>query len=234
MTMIQIRRAKERGHGNHGWLDTWHTFSFSDYYDPAHMGFRSLRVINEDWVAAGQGFGTHPHRDMEIVTYVLEGELQHRDSMGNGEVIHAGEFQHMTAGSGITHSEFNPSPTTATHLYQIWLFPRQKGLKPGYAQRIFPASEKHGKFRVVASPDGAADSLTIQQDARIYLAEFEEGAVLRHSFTPGRHGWLQILRGAVRLGNETLVAGDGVSISDETGVEIKGLKSGEVMLFDLA
>ena len=231
--MYRIRRANERGHFNHGWLNTWHTFSFADYYDPANMGFRSLRVMNEDWVAGGQGFGTHPHRDMEIVTYVLEGELQHRDSMGNGEVIHAGEFQHMTAGSGITHSEFNPSPTT-THLYQIWLLPRQKGLKPGYSQRLFPAEEKRGKLRLVASPDGADDSLTIQQDARIFLGEFDEGTPLRHALAPGRHGWLQVVRGLVRLGKETLVAGDGVAVSDEPHIEIQGLKAGEVMVFDLA
>jgi redox-sensitive bicupin YhaK (pirin superfamily) len=234
MNMYQIRRANERGHANHGWLDTWYTFSFSDYYDPAHMGFRSLRVMNEDRVDAGQGFGTHPHRDMEIVTYILEGELQHRDNMGNGSVLRAGEFQHMTAGTGITHSEFNPSPKVAAHLYQIWLLPRQKGLKPGYDQRIFPAEEKNGKFRVVASPDGADGSLTIQQDARIFLGEFKEGGALRHALAAGRHGWLQVLRGSVRLGRETLQAGDGVAISDESSVEIQGLSAGEVMLFDLA
>lgn len=232
--MFQIRRATERGHGAHGWLDTWHTFSFSDYHDPAHMGFRSLRVINEDWIAAGQGFGTHPHRDMEIVTYVLEGQLQHRDSMGNGEIIHASEFQHMTAGSGITHSEFNPSPSAPTHLYQIWLFPRQKGLKPTYSQRVFPAPEKRNRLRVVASPDGADGSLTIQQDARIFLGEWDEKAVLPHRFEPGRHGWLQVLRGTVRLGEHELGAGDGVAISDEPSIEIHGGQPGEVMLFDLA
>lgn len=231
--MLQIRRANERGHANHGWLDTWHTFSFSDYYDPAHMGFRSLRVINEDWVAAGQGFGTHPHRDMEIVTYILEGELQHRDSMGNGSVLRAGEFQHMTAGTGITHSEFNPSPANATHLYQIWLMPRQKGLKPGYDQRIFPTEEKQGRLRIVASPDGADGSLTIQQDARIFLGEFAKDDRLRHELAPGRHAWLQVLRGSVELGRESLNAGDGVAISDEKAVTIRGIAAGEVMLFDL-
>ena len=231
--MYRIRRAADRGHGNHGWLDTWHTFSFSDYYDPAQMSFRSLRVMNEDWIQGGMGFGMHPHRDMEIVTYILEGELQHRDSLGNGSVLRAGEFQRMTAGTGITHSEFNPSPAK-THLYQIWLLPRQKGLTPSYDQRVFPAAEKQGRFRVVASPDGANDSLTIQQDARIFLGEFEEGNVLKHTLSPGRHAWLQVLRGTVRLGDETLNAGDGVAISEESAVEFKGSSAGEVMLFDLA
>lgn len=231
--MYRIRRAADRGHGNHGWLDTWHTFSFSDYYDPAQMSFRSLRVMNEDWIQGGMGFGMHPHRDMEIVTYILEGELQHRDSLGNGSVLRAGEFQRMTAGTGITHSEFNPSPVT-THLYQIWLLPRQKGLTPSYDQRVFPAEDKRGRYRVVASPDGANDSLTIQQDARIFLGEFEEGNVLKHTLSPGRHAWLQVLRGKVQLGEETLNAGDGVAISEESAVEFKGSSAGEVMLFDLA
>ncbi len=232
--MYRIRRARERGHFDHGWLDTWHTFSFSDYYDPAHLGFRSLRVMNEDRIAAGQGFGMHPHRDMEIVTYILEGELQHRDSLGNGSVLRAGEFQRMTAGTGIMHSEFNPSPTSTTHLYQIWLLPRQKGLTPGYDQKVFPAEEKRGRFRVVASPDGADGSLAIQQDARIFLGEFAAGAELRHAFAQGRHAWLQVLRGSVKFGGETLHAGDGVAVSDETAIALRGIDAGEAMLFDLA
>ena len=232
--MVRIRRAGDRGHANHGWLDTWHTFSFSDYFDPAQMGFRSLRVMNEDWIKGGQGFGKHPHRDMEIVTYILEGELEHRDSLGNGSVLRSGEFQRMTAGTGITHSEFNPSPAATTHLYQIWLMPRQKGLTPSYDQRVFAAEEKRGRFRLVASPDGAGDSLTIQQDARIYLADFAPGAELRHEVAPGRHAWVQVLRGSARLGKETLQAGDGVAISEETTIALQGEDEGEVMLFDLA
>ena len=231
--MYRIRRARERGHANHGWLDTWNTFSFSDYFDPAHMGFRSLRVMNEDWVEPGKGFGMHPHRDMEIVTYILDGELEHRDSLGNGSVLRPGEFQRMTAGTGITHSEFNPSRTTTAHLYQIWLLPRQKGLTPSYDQRIFPADDKRGRFRLVASPDGANASLTIQQDAQIHLGEFEASAELGHELAAGRHGWLQVLRGSVQLGDETLQAGDGVAISDETRIGLRAIEAGEVMLFDL-
>src|SRR5262245_9480580 len=170
MTMIQLRKAAEWGHFDHGWLDTYHTFSFSDYYDPAHMGFRSLRVINDDRVAPGQGFGMHGHRDMEIVTYVLDGALEHRDSLGNGEVLRAGELQHMTAGTGVRHSEFNPSDRDWVHLYQIWLLPDRKGLEPGYEQWAVPAAEKQGRFRLVASPDGGDGSLRIHQDARLYLA----------------------------------------------------------------
>ncbi|MFL5339006.1 MAG: pirin family protein, partial [Gemmataceae bacterium] len=173
--MLQVLRGPDRGQTRLDWLDSRHSFSFGDYYDPAHMGFRALRVINEDWVAPGQGFGTHPHRDMEIVTYVLEGELKHRDSMGHGETLRPGEFQHMTAGTGIRHSEFNPSPSTPVHLYQIWLMPRERGLTPGYSQKAFAAEERHGKFRVVASPDGRDGSLTIQQDARILLATLDAG-----------------------------------------------------------
>lgn len=230
--MIRIRRARDRGHFNHGWLDTWHTFSFSEYFDPDHMGFRSLRVMNEDWIAGGQGFGMHPHRDMEIVTYVLEGALQHRDSLGNGSVLRPGEFQRMTAGTGIMHSEFNPSPET-THLYQIWLLPREKGLKPSYDQKEFPAKDRRGRFQLVASPDGADGSLHIQQDAHILLGEFETGNVLKHSFAPGRHGWLQFLRGSAQVGNERLEAGDGIAISDETAIELSATSLGEAMLFDL-
>jgi redox-sensitive bicupin YhaK (pirin superfamily) len=229
--MYRVRRAGERGHFDHGWLDTWHTFSFADYRDPAHMGFRTLRVMNEDTVQPGQGFGTHPHRDMEIVTYVLEGELEHRDSLGNGAVLRPGEFQHMTAGTGILHSEFNPSRVAPVHLYQIWLLPRQRGLKPGYDQRVFPESERQGRLRLVASPDGYDDSLTIQQDARVYLATLAESDEVRHALEPGRHAWLQILRGRATAGGQELSAGDGLAVSDESDLAIRGV--GEAMLFDL-
>ena len=232
--MLQIRKAQERGHGDHGWLDTWHTFSFSNYHDPAHMGFRALRVINEDRVAAGQGFGTHPHRDMEILTYVLDGELEHRDSLGNGEIIHAGEFQRMTAGTGIQHSEFNPSKDRRVHLYQIWLLPSKKGLKPTYEQRVIRDDEKHGRLRVVASPDGADNSMIINQDARVYLATLNAGEQVEHTIGPRRHAWLQVLRGDVRVGAEQLSAGDGVAVSEETSLGIKAAAASEVMLFDLA
>jgi quercetin 2,3-dioxygenase len=231
--MRTIRRGSDRGHANHGWLDTYHTFSFAEYRDPNHMGFHKLRVMNEDRVAPGQGFGTHPHRDMEIVTYVLEGALEHRDSMGNGEVLRPGEFQRMTAGTGITHSEFNPSATESVHLYQIWLYPSQKGLVPSYEQKAFPDSDKRGRLRLVASPDGADGSLAIHQDARIFLALFECGETLTHELASPRAAWLQVLRGAVRMEGETLRAGDGAAIEEESAVRLEGVEAGEVMLFDL-
>jgi len=231
--MFRIRHAGDRGHVNHGWLDTWHTFSFSDYFDPQQMGFRSLRVMNEDRVAPGQGFGMHPHRDMEIVTYVLEGELEHRDSLGNGEVLRPGEFQRMTAGTGIRHSEFNPSAAVPVHLYQIWLLPRAKGLTPSYDQRAFPVAERENALRLVASPDGAADSFVIQQDARIYLGNVRHGHTLTHPLDQARHAWLQILRGSVILGSDALHAGDGVAVSNEQSLAFKAEQDSEVMLFDL-
>ena len=232
--MIRIRKAAERGHFNHGWLDTFHTFSFSDYYDPAHMGFRALRVINDDRVQPGQGFGMHGHRDMEIVTYVLEGALEHRDSLGNGSVLRAGEVQHMTAGTGVRHSEFNPSDQEWVHLYQIWLLPERKGLKPGYEQLAVGQEEKSGRFRLVASPDGANGSLTIHQDARLFLASLSPGHTVSHEIEPGRAAWLQILRGRVHsLGND-LAAGDGVAVTDEKTVAVQAAVPSEVLLFDLA
>jgi quercetin 2,3-dioxygenase len=232
--MIQVRRADERGHFNHGWLDTWHTFSFADYFDPAQMSFRSLRVMNEDRIAAGHGFGTHPHRDMEIVTYVLEGELEHRDSLGNGSVLHAGEFQRMTAGTGINHSEFNASAAKPVHLYQIWLLPRQKGLTPGYDQRLFPQAEQQGRLRLVASPDGHDDSLTIQQDANVYLSTLKKSDRISHQLARSRHAWLQILRGSVTAGRTDLHAGDGLAVSDDEFPAITAREDSEIMLFDLA
>src|SRR6516165_2005377 len=191
--MIRVRKAGERGHFDHGWLDTYHTFSFADYYDPAHLGFRSLRVINDDRVAPGQGFGMHGHRDMEIVTYVLDGALEHRDSMGNGAVLRPGELQHMTAGTGVRHSEFNPSDREVVHLYQIWLLPERRGLQPSYEQKAFSEQERRGTLRLVASPTGEQGSLVIHQDAQLYLATLQAGGTGTHTLQPGRHAWLQVL-----------------------------------------
>jgi redox-sensitive bicupin YhaK (pirin superfamily) len=230
--MIRIRKAQERGHFNHGWLDTWHTFSFSDYYDPDHMGFRSLRVINDDRVAPGQGFGMHGHRDMEIVTFVLEGSLEHKDSLGNGSIIKPGELQRMSAGTGVRHSEFNPSPTEAVHLYQIWLLPERNGLTPSYEQKTFTTEEKQG-LRLVASRDGKDGSLTIHQDARLFLSSLRSGETAVHSLSPGRHAWLQVLKGKATLNGHPLSAGDGAAVSDEAKLEITGDDS-EILLFDLA
>ncbi len=232
--MITIRSAKQRGHFDHGWLDTWHTFSFGDYYDPQQVQFRALRVMNEDTVAPGQGFGMHGHRDMEIITHVLSGALEHRDSLGNGEVLRPGELQRMTAGSGIRHSEFNPSATEPVHLYQVWLTPRQVGLQPSYDQRAFPAIDRQGRLQLVASTDGASGSLTIQQDARIYLGCADAGQELRHQLDAGRHAWLQVLRGEIKLGENSLHAGDGAAISDEAGLQLTGVQPAEIMLFDLS
>jgi redox-sensitive bicupin YhaK (pirin superfamily) len=232
--MIQDRKAAERGHFDHGWLDTYHTFSFADYYDPAHMGFHSLRVINDDSVQPGRGFGMHGHRDMEIVTYVLDGALEHQDSMGNGSIIRAGELQRMTAGTGVRHSEFNPSDTEWVHLYQIWLLPERKGLQPSYEQKAFAKQERQGSLRLVASPTGEHGSLTICQDARLYLSTLQAGETVAHVLKPGRHAWLQVLRGRVTLDDHPIAAGDGTAVSDEERLEIMGLNDAEVMLFDLA
>ena len=193
--MIQIRKAEDRGFADHGWLQARHTFSFAGYRDPAHMRFRALRVMNEDRIAPGKGFGTHPHHDMEIVTYVLAGELEHRDSMGNGSVLRPGEFQRMSAGSGITHSEFNPSQSESTHLYQIWLLPQEKGIEPSYEQKTYSVEEKTNRLRLVASPDGAEGSVTINQDARMYAAILEPGAAVEHKADASRHLWVQVVRG---------------------------------------
>src|SRR5437899_1300614 len=209
--MIQLRKAAERGHFDQGWLDTYHTFSFGDYYDPAHLGFRSLRVINDDRVAPGQGFGMHGHRDMEIVTYVLDGALQHKDSLGNSSIIRAGELQHMTAGTGVRHSEFNPSDQEGVHLYQIWLLPERTGLKPSYEQKSFSEEERRGTLRLVASPTREQGSLTVHQDARLYLSTLTAGETVAHALKPGRHAWLQVLRGTVALNGQRLSAGDGAA-----------------------
>ncbi len=233
--MIQIRKARDRGHADHGWLSTYHTFSFADYQDPANMGFRALRVMNEDRVQAGQGFGTHGHMDMEIISYVLEGALAHKDSMGNGSVLRPGEFQRMSAGTGVRHSEFNPSTTEPVHFYQIWLLPRSRSIRPSYDQKFFAETEKQGKLRLVASPDGADGSLTIHQDARIYLAVLRPGESVNHVLQPGRYAWLQVLRGRVRVDDLVLDTSDGAAISEEREVAVGGEQEpAEVMLFDLA
>src|SRR6478736_107911 len=232
--MFTLRRAEDRGHANHGWLESYHSFSFADYYDPKHMGFRSLRVINEDRVEPGKGFGTHSHRDMEIISYVLEGGLEHRDSMQNGAVIRPGDVQTMSAGTGVTHSEFNASRTDIVHFLQIWLLPAQKGIAPSYEQKTFSTAEKQGRLRLVASPDGRDGSVTIHTDARLYSGLFERGEVAEHALLPGRHAWVQVARGEVRVQGELLRAGDGIALSDEELVRLEGVDRGEVLLFDLA
>jgi redox-sensitive bicupin YhaK (pirin superfamily) len=232
--MITIRRSEERGGGNFGWLNTRHTFSFDSYHDPRFMGFRSLRVINEDVVAPANGFPTHPHRDMEIITYVLEGKLEHKDSLGTGSIILPGDGQRMTAGRGIRHSEFNPSESDPVHLLQIWILPSEKGLEPSYEQKRFPESEKRGKLRLIASQDGALGSVTINQDAQLYVSLLSPGQETSHQFGPKRYGWLQVAKGAVELNGAKLNQGDGAAISDEKTLNIKGSKEAEVLLFDLA
>jgi len=235
--MIQIRRAHERGHANHGWLDTYHTFSFSDYYDPKFMGFRSLRVINEDKVQAGYGFPTHPHRDMEIITYVLEGSLEHRDSMGTGSVIRPGEVQKMSAGTGIRHSEFNHSKTEPVHLYQIWILPERDGIKPMYEQKPIPAAEKHGKLRLLASPRGGNGNSAVKlyQDAELYSAELAPSQSVEHALAKDRYAWVQVARGSVTVNGQELKAGDGAALAQEPRFTIAGQSTkNEVLLFDLA
>lgn len=232
--MINIRRSKERGGGDYGWLRTQHTFSFNTYYDPAWMGFRSLRVINEDWVAPAGGFPTHPHRDMEIITYVLEGALAHKDSLGTGSIIRPGDGQRMSAGSGIRHSEMNPSQTEAVKLLQIWILPEREGIEPSYEQKSFPTDEKKGKLRLIASLDGKQGSVTIHQDAKLYVSLLAPGEQVAHELSKGRSAWLQVAKGAVELNGHALNQGDGAAISDEQKLTIKGTEDAEVLLFDLA
>jgi len=232
--MIVRRPANERGRTKIGWLDSWHSFSFGDYYDPAHVEFRSLRVLNDDRVAAGQGFGMHPHRDMEIITYMVSGALEHKDSLGTGSVIRPGEVQRMSAGTGIRHSEFNPSPTTPAHLLQIWLMPERHGLTPGYEQKAFPEGERHNRWRLVASPDGRDGSVTIHQDAAMYVMNLDAGKEVTHTLPPGRHAWLQVVRGTVALNGESLKVGDGAAVSKETALAVTANEPAELVLFDLA
>lgn len=232
--MIRLRRSAERGHFDHGWLDTRHTFSFADYHDPSHMGFRSLRVLNEDRVQPGKGFPTHSHRDMEIVTWVLDGALEHRDSLGNGSVIRPGEAQRLSAGTGITHSEFNHSESEPLHFLQIWILPLARGLPPGYEQKSFSAAERRGRFRLVGSPDGREGSVTVRQDADLLAAILSTGQSVSHSLRPDRHAWVHVARGEVDLGGHALESGDAAALSGEPGLEISARKDSEVLLFDLA
>jgi redox-sensitive bicupin YhaK (pirin superfamily) len=231
--MLTLRRAADRGHADHGWLDSHHSFSFADYYDPAHMGFRVLRVINDDRVAAGGGFGTHGHRDMEIVTYVLEGALEHKDSMGNGTVMRRGEVQRMSAGTGVRHSEFNASKTEPVHFLQIWILPSRQGAAPSYAQKLFPDSEKRGTLRLVVSPDGADGSVSLMQDVRLYAAILDADEKVEHVVRPGRHAWIQVTSGRLRVGADTLEEGDGASTSDPGSLALEGEERAEVLVFDL-
>ena len=232
--MIRIRRAKVRGHFNFGWLDTYHTFSFGDYYDPSFMGFRSLRVINEDFVHAGRGFPTHSHRDMEIITYIFEGALEHRDSMGNGSIIRPGDVQRMTAGTGVSHSEANPSSENSVHLLQIWIMPQERGLKPGYEQKFFSDEQNQGRLCLIASADGRDGSVTVHQDANVYGAVVDNGQAVNHELAPNRHAWIQVARGGVVVNGENLDQGDGAAISGESKLTVAGPKGAEILLFDLA
>lgn len=232
--MITLRQSQERGHANHGWLDSYHTFSFANYYDPQHMGFRALRVINEDRVQAGRGFGTHGHRDMEIVTYVLEGELEHKDSIGNGAIIRPGEVQRMSAGTGIMHSEYNPSKTQPVHLLQIWILPNQQGLEPSYEQKAFSVEERQGKLRLIAAPDGRDGAVTIHQDVNLYSAILQPQDRVTYQLQPNRYAWLQVARGTVNLNDHSLNAGDGVATSAAQLLEINSDRDAEILLFDLA
>jgi redox-sensitive bicupin YhaK (pirin superfamily) len=231
--MISLRKAQDRGHFNHGWLDTYHTFSFADYYDPGQMGFSVLRVINEDTVAPGKGFATHGHRDMEIITYVLDGALEHKDSLGSGSVIRPGEVQRMSAGSGITHSEFNHSTTEPVHFLQIWILPDRKDLPPDYEQKFFALRERHSRWRLVASPDGDKGSVTIRQNALVYVTALNDSESVKHRLTPGRSAYLQLARGRATVNGVALTAGDGARISDETEIDLTSQQSAEALLFDL-
>jgi redox-sensitive bicupin YhaK (pirin superfamily) len=231
--MIAIRPAAERGRTRLDWLDSWHSFSFGDYYDPGHNQFRSLRVLNDDKVAPGTGFGMHPHRDFEIVTYVVSGALEHKDSLGTGSIVRPGEVQRMTAGTGVLHSEFNPSETEPLHLLQIWLTPERRGLTPSYEQKAFSEADRRGRWKLVASHDGREGSVTIRQDAELYATILEPGESSTHAFRNGRHAWLQVARGAVTLNGRPLKEGDGVAVSEETALTATATQPAEVLLFDL-
>ncbi len=230
--MKTIRKSEDRGHADHGWLDARHSFSFADYYDPRWMGFRTLRVLNDDTIAGGGGFGTHPHRDMEIITYILSGALEHKDSMGNGRVIRAGEVQYMAAGTGVQHSEFNHSETEPAHLLQIWIVPDHKGAKPAYAERSF-AQAPTGQLHLVASKTGREGSIGINQDADMYLAKLNAGDLVRHSLASARHAWVQVAEGEVTLDGQPLKAGDAAALSDEPGFELRASQSSQVLVFEL-
>jgi redox-sensitive bicupin YhaK (pirin superfamily) len=232
--MITIRKAEERGHFDFGWLNTYHTFSFGDYYDPKQTHFRTLRVINEDLVQPAHGFPTHGHRDMEIVTYILQGALQHRDSLGTGSIIRHGDVQRMTAGTGVTHSEANPSPDTPVHLLQIWIFPREQGLEPEYEEKKFSDDEKRNKLRLVVSPGGEDGAVSIHQDAKIYASLLDESKEVVHTLANGRSAWLQVAGGSVTLNEVKLKQGDGAAVNQESNLRITAQESAEILLFDLA
>jgi quercetin 2,3-dioxygenase len=230
--MIELRKAADRGHANHGWLETYHTFSFADYYDPQWMGFRSLRVINDDVVAPGMGFGTHPHRDMEIITYVLSGALEHKDSMGNGSVIKPGDVQYMAAGTGVKHSEFNPGKDQPVHLLQIWIVPDQKGVTPRYAEKSFKDAPT-GKLNLVTSKTGRDGSIAIHQDADLWLAKLDAGQKVTHPLKSGRNAWVHVAEGEVSLNGKTLSGGDAAAVNAEAKLELTAAKPAQVLLFDL-
>ncbi len=232
--MLTMRKSEERGHANHGWLDSYHTFSFSSYYDPQHMSFRSLRVINQDRIAGGKGFGTHPHRDMEIITYMLDGALEHKDSMGNGSIIRVGDVQRMSAGTGITHSEFNHSPTEMAHLLQIWILPNQENVTPSYEQISFSREEKLNQLRLIASADGRDRSVTIHQDADIYASILEDGAEITHTVRQNRYAWIQVARGSLFVGDRLLKEGDAISSDVSGDLKLTAQGNAELLIFDLA
>ncbi|HKG46558.1 MAG TPA: pirin family protein [Pyrinomonadaceae bacterium] len=232
--MISIRKANERGHFDHGWLNTYHTFSFDQYYDPRHMGFRSLRVINEDFVAAGRGFPKHGHRDMEIITYILEGALKHEDSMGTGSVIRPGDVQRMSAGTGVRHSEQNASDTERVHLLQIWILPHTVELEPSYEQKAFSADERRGQLRLIASDDGSDGSVTVHQDVSLFASILDAEQVVTREMDQQRYAWIQVARGAIMVNGETAEQGDGVNVAGESSLTIRAQEPAEILLFDLA
>jgi quercetin 2,3-dioxygenase len=232
--MLKVRKASDRGHAEHGWLDSFHTFSFADYYDPQHMGFRALRVINEDRVQPAQGFGRHSHRDMEIVTYVIEGALAHQDSLGNGSVMRPGDVQRMSAGRGISHSEYNHSDSELVHFLQIWLLPEKEGLPPSYEQKHFSESERAGRLRLVASRDAREGSVRVHQDVALYAGLLAAGEKASLALAPGRHAWVQVVRGALDLDGSALAAGDGAAVSGAPRLEVTAREPSELLVFDLA
>ncbi|WP_241133320.1 pirin family protein [Achromobacter insuavis] len=232
--MLTLRRSAERGHANHGWLDSFHTFSFANYYDPSHMGFGALRVINDDRIAAGRGFGTHGHRDMEIITYVLDGAIAHKDSMGSGSTIQPGNVQRMSAGRGVMHSEFNPRADKETHMLQIWIEPNVTGIAPEYEEKAFTDAQKRGRLQAVVSGDGIDGSMTIHQDVRLYAGLFDGDESATLELAPGRRAWVHVARGSLTVNGVALAAGDAVAISDETRVALSGGDNAEVLVFDLA
>ncbi len=231
--MLTLRKAADRGHFDLGWLDTSHTFSFGEYHDPKHMGFRALRVINDDVIAPAQGFGTHGHRDMEILSWVAEGALEHKDSLGTGSVIRPGDLQRMSAGTGVRHSEFNPSRSERTRLLQIWLLPSRSGLEPSYEQKHFSLEDRTNRLRLIAAPEAKGDAVSVHQDAELWTAVLDPGRSVNHIFRAGRHGWLQVVRGELEANGQLLAQGDGIAMSDEKTLEVRAKTAAEFLLFDL-